>query len=74
MSELTSSVAEARDNISKYAVSDDTAEKQMNLEASIENIKILQQNILKASSYDLMDPIDQVHMSAITEMIKERLQ
>lgn len=71
---LTDSVAEARDNITRYVVSDDILEKQQKLEASIEHIKLVNDNILMASSYDLLDAIDVAQMSAATEMIKERLQ
>lgn len=74
MLDLRDNVSSARENIVKYTTADDTAEKLECLSASIEQTKLLNDSLLIASQYDLLDVVDVAHLSAMTETIKERLQ
>lgn len=74
MMDLRDSVSDARESIVKYESSDNTAEKLQYLDSSIEYVKTINDSMLIASQFDLLDGVDVAHFSAITETIKERLQ
>lgn len=74
MLDLREATESLRINIVKYSTSDDTADKAKYLSAGIKQVKSLNELILIASQYDLVDVVDVAHLSAITEIIKERLE
>lgn len=74
MLDLREATESLRINIVKYSASDDTADKAKYLSAGIKQVKSLNELILIASQYDLVDVVDVAHLSAITEIIKERLE
>ncbi len=62
-----------RINTEKYFYADDSDEQKMFLEASIEDADMLSEQILVASQFDLLGPVDVAHLSALTESIRDRL-
>lgn len=74
MLDLRDTTSLARESIVKYIVTDDTNDKLKFLELSIEQVVLLNDKMLLASQYDLLDAVDVAHLSAITETIKERLR
>ena len=63
-----------RESVVKYGMSDDTSDKARYLTDGVKQVKELNELILAASQYDLVDAVDVAHLSAITEIIKERLE
>lgn len=74
MMELTQAAAVVRGNIVTLPMTEDTLEQTRLLDESVEGLKSLHALILAASQYDLLDPTDVAHLSALAELIKERLQ
>ena len=74
MMDLRDSVADARKSIVLYSGSDDVEDQIKFLEDSIEQIKLVNDQIIIASQHDLLGVVDVAHLSALAESIKERLQ
>ena len=74
MMELSDCVYSLRINTERYFHADDSEEQQKFLEAAIFQVEKVQKQILEASQYDLLGPVDVAHLSALAEQIKERLQ
>ncbi len=74
MMTLQDSAYNARISIERYFNSDDSIEQAQYLGSSLENIKVVSENILAAGQHDLLGPVDVAHLSALAEHIKERLQ
>ncbi len=71
---LTDSVYSLRVACERYFHADDSAEQQMFLEEAVIQVKLANERILLAGSYDLLGPADVAQLSALAEHIKERLQ
>lgn len=74
MMALSDSAYGLKMNADKYFYANDSAEQQLFLTEVIEQSKLINDKILLASQYDLMDAVDVAHLSALAETIKERLQ
>ncbi len=74
MMALTDSVYSLRVATERYFHADDSAEQQLFLEEAGIQVKLTGDQILMASSFDLLGPADVAHLSALAEHIKERLQ
>lgn len=74
MIDLRDHVSEARVCIVRYQSSDDSTEQSQALRASIEEIIATNEAIVYASQFELLDPADVAHLSALAEQLKERLQ
>lgn len=70
---LETSAYNLRVNAERYFHADDSAEQQMFLEAAIEQVNLLNEQIIAASQHDLLGPADVAHLSALAEHIRERL-
>lgn len=71
---LTDSVYGLRIASERYFHADDSREQLLFLNEAIDRVQIANDQILLASSYDLLGPADVAHLSALAEHIKERLQ
>lgn len=71
---LTDSVYSLRIASERYFHADDSRDQQQFLGEAIEYADLANDQILMASSYDLLGPVDVAHLSALAEHIKERLQ
>jgi hypothetical protein len=74
MMTLQDSAYNARIAVERYFHADDSDEQAQFLAIAIEQTTLAGDQILTASSYDLLGPADVAHLSALAEQIKERLQ
>ena len=71
--ELRDTMSAARTVYAEAEASDNVRELIKATEASIERLKIVEESILKVSSFDLLGPVDVAELSAITQHIRDRL-
>ncbi len=74
MMSLTDSAYSLRINTERYFFADDSEEQKLFITAAIEQAKLTNEHILKASEHDLLGPADVAHLSALADSILERLQ
>lgn len=74
MINLRTAITTARNSVAMYSNSDDTEEQAKLLEEGILQLGKVQNMILKASEYDLLDTADVAHLSAMNEQITEKLK
>ncbi len=71
---LQDSAYAMRINTERYFFADDSEEQQLFIAAAIEQAKLVNEYILRASEYDLLGPADVAHLSALADSIRERLE
>lgn len=62
-----------RNNTDRYFHADDSEEQKLFLTAAIEQVKLLDEHIMTASTHDLLGPADVAILGALNSHIQERL-
>lgn len=74
MMNLQDAAYNLRTNTERYFFADDSEEQKLFIASAIEQAKLTNEYILRASEYDLLGPADVAHLSALADSIRERLE